>query len=221
VRKAGSLCVAALDAMVERARPGVTEWELRAAAATAILEGGGDVDFLILAGTSTHDPHMVFGNPRPSGRMLREGDVIVDELAAGYRGYTAQIGMPIFVGEPEPSAATFYDQVCLPGFLHMRDAIKPGNTLADVQRRSGFFREHGYQSRPILVHGIDLVSSEPHIYVDAVEDEQIRPGQVLMLEPNPIRIDGNLGLFLGQTFIIREDGVENVTEHSLERIVTS
>ncbi|HEX6446793.1 MAG TPA: Xaa-Pro peptidase family protein [Streptosporangiales bacterium] len=220
VRKAGRLCVAALDAMVERARPGVTEWELRAAAASAILEGGGDVDFLILAATSTHDPHLVFGNPRPSGRELREGDVIVDELAAGYRGYTAQIGMPVFVGEPEPSAARFYDEVCLPGFLHMRDAIKPGNRLADVQRAGRFFREHGYQSRPILLHGIDLVSSEPHIYVDAVDDEEIRPGQVLMLEPNPIRMDGNLGLFLGQTFIIRGDGVENVTERSLERIVT-
>lgn len=220
VRKAGRLCVAALDAMVERARPGVTEWELRAAAASAILEGGGDVDFLILAATSTHDPHLVFGNPRPSGRVLSEGDVIVDELAAGYRGYTAQIGMPVFVGEPEPSAAKFYDEVCLPGFLHMRDEIKPGNTLADVQRAGGFFREHGYQSRPILLHGIDLVSSEPHIYVDAVDDEEIRPGQVLMLEPNPIRMDGNLGLFLGQTFIIGEDGLENVTERSLDRIVT-
>lgn len=220
VRKAGRLCVAALDAMVERARPGVSEWELRAAAAAAILEDGGDVDFLILAATSTHDPHLVFGNPRPSARVLREGDVIVDELAAGYRGYTAQIGMPVFVGEPEPSAAKFYDEVCLPGFLHMREAIKPGNTLADVQRAGGFFREHGYQSRPILLHGIDLVSSEPHIYVDAVDDEEIRPGQVLMLEPNPIRMDGNLGLFLGQTFIIGTDGVENVTEHSLDRIVT-
>lgn len=220
VRRAGRLCVAALDAMVQRARPGVTEWELRAAAASAILAGGGDVDFLILAATSTHDPHLVFGSPRPSGRELREGDVIVDELAAGYRGYTAQVGMPIFVGEPEPSAARFYDEVVLPGYLRMRDEIRPGNTLADVHRAGSYFREHGAQSRPILLHGIDLTSSKPHVFVDSFEDEPIRPGQVLMLEPNPIRMDGNLGMFLGQTFIIRDDGVENVTEHSLERIVT-
>ncbi|MBO0891046.1 MAG: aminopeptidase P family protein [Acidothermales bacterium] len=220
VRQAGRLCVAALDAMVERARPGVTEWELRAAAASAILAGGGDIDFLILAATSTHDPHAVFGSPRPSGRVLREGDVIVDELAAGYRGYTAQVGMPIFVGDAEPSTAKFYDEVCLPGYLQMRDAIKPGNTLADVHRAGSYFREHGAQSRPILLHGIDLVSSRPHIFIDSFDDEPITPGQVLMLEPNPIRMDGNLGMFLGQTFIIHTDGVENVTEHSLERIVT-
>src|SRR5216683_5268425 len=42
VRKAGVLCQNAMSAMVERARPGVKEYELRAAAGAAILEGGGD-----------------------------------------------------------------------------------------------------------------------------------------------------------------------------------
>ncbi|MGH3499497.1 MAG: M24 family metallopeptidase [Nocardioidaceae bacterium] len=220
VRTAGRLCVAAFDAMVDCARPGVAEWELRAAAASAILRGGGDVDFLIIGATSTHEPHMIFGNPRPSGRVLRFGDIVVDELAAAYRGYSAQIGIPIFVGEPEPSAARFYDEICVPGFQHMAQWLRPGNKLSQVHSAGRFFREHGYQSRPILLHGIDLVSSAPHIFVDECDDLEIVPGQVLMLEPTPISPDGNLGLFLGHTYIVGDDGVENVTEHSLERIVT-
>jgi len=55
----------------------------------AILEGGGDIDFLIIGSTPMADPAMVFGNPRPSGRVLAKGDIINMELAAGYRGYTA------------------------------------------------------------------------------------------------------------------------------------
>jgi Xaa-Pro dipeptidase len=220
IRRAGRLCVAAFDAMVQRARPGVAEWELKAAAGAAILQGGGDVDFLIIGSTSTHDPHLIFGNPRPSGRVLQAGDVVVSELAAGYRGYTAQIGMPIFVGEPEPSAARFFDEVCLPGFLHMQQQLKAGTTLADLQRAGGFFRERGHQSRPILLHGIDLVSSEPHVFVDHVKDEALRPGQVVVLEPNPIRADGNLGMFFGHTYIITDDGAEIVTETPFDRIVT-
>src|SRR5271157_794257 len=81
VRKAGVLCQRAMEAMVARARPGVKEYELRAAAGGAILEGGGDIDFLIIGSTSMADPAMVFGNPRPSGRALREGDIINMELA--------------------------------------------------------------------------------------------------------------------------------------------
>ena len=73
VRKAGVLCQNAMAAMVARARPGVKEYELRAAAGAAILEGGGDIDFLIIGSTPMADPAMVFGNPRPSGRVLEQG----------------------------------------------------------------------------------------------------------------------------------------------------
>jgi Xaa-Pro aminopeptidase len=37
---------------------------------------------------------MIFGNPRPSARVLRKGDMVNMELAAGYRGYTAQTARP-------------------------------------------------------------------------------------------------------------------------------
>ncbi|MQB01449.1 MAG: M24 family metallopeptidase [Actinobacteria bacterium] len=219
VRKAGRLCVDAFEAMVERAGPGTTEEQLRAAAAGAIFEGGGDIDFLIIASTSTSDPHLIFGSPRPSGRVLDGGDVVLNELAAGYRGYTAQIGMPIFIGEPETSARTFFEQITLPGFLEMAEELRPGKRLTDIERAGRFFRDHGYQSRPILLHGIDLVTAHPHVYVGEGDDEEIRPGQVLMLEPNPVRSDGNLGMFLGHTFIITGDGNERVTDCPLEMVI--
>src|SRR5262249_7313057 len=100
VRVAGKLCENAMQAMAARAKPGITEYELRAAAGAAILEGGGDIDFLIIGTTPMSNPAMVFGNPRPSGRRLAKGDIINMELAAGYRGYTAQIGSPICLGPP-------------------------------------------------------------------------------------------------------------------------
>ncbi|MGH2697583.1 MAG: M24 family metallopeptidase [Actinomycetota bacterium] len=220
VRAAGRLCADAFGAMVERSRPGATEKDLRAAAAAAIYEGGGDVDFLIIGSTSTFDPHLIFGNPRPSRRVLREGDVVLNELAAGYRGYTAQIGMPIFVGRPEPSARDFFEQITLPGFLGMEKELQPGNSLSEIERAGRFFRDNGYQSRPILLHGIDLVTGPPHVYVGEAPDEEIRPGQVLMLEPNPIRADGNLGMFFGHTYIVDATGSKRVTDYPLDMVIT-
>ena len=55
-----------MQAIAERAKPGATEADLRAAAGSAILEGGGDIDFLIIGSTPMAAPAMVFGNPRPS-----------------------------------------------------------------------------------------------------------------------------------------------------------
>src|SRR5205085_11119812 len=111
VRKAGVLCQKAMQAIVARARPGAKEYELRAAAGAAILEGGGDIDFLIIGSTPMDEPAMVFGNPRPSARVLKKGDIINMELAAGYRGYTAQIGSPICVGAPTDMVKRFWDEI--------------------------------------------------------------------------------------------------------------
>ncbi|HYA29792.1 MAG TPA: hypothetical protein VEI95_13300 [Acidobacteriota bacterium] len=65
--------------------PAYPEYQLKAAAASAILEGGGDLDFAIIGSTPMKNPAMIFGNPRPSGRVLQNGDIVIMELAAGYQ----------------------------------------------------------------------------------------------------------------------------------------
>src|SRR5580704_1828355 len=188
VRKAGVLCKNAMDAMVARARPGVKEYELRAAAGSAILEGGGDIDFLIIGSTPMANPAQIFGNPRPSGRVLQKGDIINMELAAGYRGYTAEIA--------------------------------PGKPAENMRLASKFFRDNGYQSRPTQCHGIDLVTDGPHVVAEHVSaekfEEVLKPGMVIMAEPNPITPDGLFGIFLGHTFIVTGSGHEVVDDFPLE-----
>ncbi|HEY3642994.1 MAG TPA: M24 family metallopeptidase [Xanthobacteraceae bacterium] len=220
VRKAGVLCQNAMTAMVARARPGVKEYELRAAAGAAILEGGGDIDFLIIGSTPMADPAMVFGNPRPSGRVLAKGDIVNMELAAGYRGYTAQIGSPICLGEPTAMVRKFWDDITLPGYRRIIAEMQPGKPMEDMRLASKFFRESGVQSRPTQCHGIDLVTDKPHISAEHVSAEAfetvLKPGMVIMAEPNPITADGLFGIFLGHTFIITRDGHECVDKFPLE-----
>ena len=222
-RKAGELCVDALYAIRDRAEPGVTEYQLAAAAANAAMEGGGQIDFLIIGSTPMDDPAQVFGNPRPSHRELEEGDIIMNELAIGYEGYTAQIGIPVCVGEPTDRVREMFDEVTLPGFLEMEETLRPGNDLEEIREAGDFFREHGYQTRPIHLHGIDLVSNSPHIGPDHVRaydyEQEMEPGVVLMLEPNPITPDGLLGEFYGHTYVITDDGAERLTDCPHELLV--
>lgn len=223
-RVSGRLCRQAMDALVECARPGATEEDLRAAAGAAILAGGGDVDFLIVGSTPTADPALIFGNPRPSRRVLQRGDLVLMELAAGYRGYAAQIGSPLCVGEPPAEVRRFWDEIAKPGFELMAEAIGPGKPVDGLREAGKFFRERGVQSRPIHAHGIDLVSSAPHVFADHVAAEPFeqvfRPGNVIMAEPNPVTADGTLGMFVGHTFVVTEDGRECLDDFPLELVVT-
>lgn len=220
VWRAGDLCARAIEAMVEAARPGVTEYELKAAAAFAIMDGGGSVDFVILGSCPMDDPAMVFGNIRPSQRRLRAGDIIINELAADYEGYQAQVGVPICVGEPTEQVRRMFEDVTLPTFERMAAELQPGRTLREVWDAGRFIRDAGYQSRPLHLHAIDLATHTPHIGTTLpgdpgahAEDYELvlKPGMELMLEPNPITLDGRLGLFLGHTFLITESGHTRVT----------
>jgi Xaa-Pro aminopeptidase len=209
-----------MDAIVARAAPGVKEYELRAAAGAAILEGGGDIDFLIIGSTPMDNPALIFGNPRPSGRVLKKGDIINMELAAGYRGYTAQVGSPICVGEPNEMVRKFWNEITLPGYKKIVAEIAPGKSLEAIHEASKFFRQNGVQSRPTQVHGIDLVTDKPHIVAEHISAEPfervLKPGMIIMAEPNPITADGLFGIFLGHTFIVTDSGHEVVDDFPLE-----
>jgi Xaa-Pro aminopeptidase len=223
IRHAGTLCTNAMQAIAERMRPGASELDLRAAAGAAILEGGGDIDFLIIGSTSMAKPAMAFGNPRPSSRKLNEGDIVLMELAAGYRGYSAQIGQPICLGEPPVEVRRFWDEIAKPGYERMVAEIAPGKPVDNLQIAGEFFRQKGVQSRPIHCHGIDFVSDGPHVFQDHVDAEPfeavMKPGMVIMAEPNPITADGNLGMFVGHTFIVTEAGRECVDDWPIELTV--
>jgi len=149
---------------------------------------------------------------------------VLNEIAAAYEGYTAQVGVPICVGKPTDSVRRMFDEVVLPGYQMLADELRPGNSLEALREKARFFRDRGYQSRPIVLHGLDLVSHAPEVRLDGVHadpgDVVLRPGMTLMLEPNPITPDGLLGLFFGHTHIITEDGNERVDpELAMELLV--
>lgn len=221
VMRAGDLCARAIEAISAAATPGASEYELKAAAAFAIMDGGGSVDFIILGSCPMDDPALVFGNIRPSQRRLRAGDIILNEIAVDFEGYQAQIGVPICVGPPTERVRRMFDEVALPAFERMADQLKPGRTLREVWQAGRFLRDHGYQSRPLHLHAIDLATHTPHIGTampgtrDSHEAEFeliLKPGMEIMLEPNPISLDGRLGLFLGHTVLINESGHTRVTQ---------
>ena len=84
----------------------------------------------------------------------------------------------------------------------MAEKLVGGNTWDDVMKSSEFFREKGYDSRPLYLHCIDFVSHPPHVMWDHVvaEDNEpdLIPGIVAMLEP--VAASAVAFLWLGESF---------------------
>ena len=142
------------------------------------------------------------------------------ELAAGYRGYTAQIGSPITLGPPTDMVRKFWEEITLPGYNKIVAEMRPARTPRRCARPASSSATRACQSRPTQCHGIDIVTDNPHIASDHISgiesDMMLKPGMIIMAEPNPITADGMFGIFLGHTFIINDKGHEVVDEFPLE-----
>jgi Xaa-Pro aminopeptidase len=114
----------------------------------------------------------------------------------------------------------FWEEITLPGYHRIVAEIAPGRPAEAMREASKFFRDNGYQSRPTQCHGIDLVTDQPHVSAEHVAaekfEEVLKPGMVIMAEPNPITADGLFGIFLGHTFIVTDKGHEVVDDFPLE-----
>ena len=223
MQRAGELVVDALEALIATAKPGVREYQLEAAGTHAIMNGGGFAHLMMIGSTSMQDPKMVFPNPLPSQRVLKEGDIILNEMVATYKGYSAKIGHPITVGDPTEEVNTFFKEVVLGGYRALENQLMPGNSLEDVRQAGSYFREKGAQSRPVMVHGLDLITALPFIYTDQVKsmpgDEVIRPGNTYAIEITPINAEGTFGMFFSRTYVITEDGQKDLTPFAMNELI--
>jgi len=224
--KAGQLAIRALEAVKATAKPGVREYQLAGAVANAVLSGGGRYHLLMIGSTSMQDPKLIFPNPNPSARLLKEGDIVLSELAMSYMGYSAKIGHPVSIGRPTDRYQKFFKDVVVGGFKEIRALLKPGTTLEDVRKvGSQAFRKRGAQSRPTIMHGLDLITSVPFIRADRVRTESydmtMQPGMTYNIEITPVDKEGVFGIFYSRSFAITETGAQDLTPYPVDEILVA
>lgn len=222
MRRAGALTVDALEAVAQAARPGQREYQLAAAATGAILDGGGKVHLAMVATTAMDDPRVMFPNPNPSARVLSEGDIVLNEISARYLGYSAKIGQPVTLGTPTTAFKDLY-AVIVDVVRTLEEKLRAGVDLRELQTVAGRFRAAGLQSRPMLLHGIDMITAGPKISVDKVSatafDGELSPGMVMNVEATPVSADGTYGLFLSRSYAITDGEPECLTPYPLDDFV--
>ena len=226
MEKAGQLAIRALEAVKANAKPGVREYQLAAAVMHAVYNEGGRHHLLMIGSTSMADPKLIFPNPLPSHRVLKQGDIVLSELAMSYLGYSAKIGHPITVGRPTEKYTTFFKEIVVPGFKEVRSHFKPGTTLETIRQiGSQAFRKRGGQSRPTIMHGLDLITSVPFVRCDRIRSEDydstMAPGMTYNMEITPVDKEGIYGIFFSRTFAITETGWKDLTPYSEDEILVA
>lgn len=194
-------------------RPGDTEKEIRVRLICEALKAGADdmsFDPIVAFGENTAMPHHV-----PADREFQKGDLVLIDFGVKLAGYCSDMTRTFCLSEPDAGKDKFsqiYD-IVLSAQSYALKHIKAGMTCreADSLARE-YIRANGYDAEfsHSLGHGIGLeVHESPRIR--DTSPEMLLPGMVITVEPG-IYIPGLGGIRIEDMVVVREDGVENLTE---------
>jgi methionyl aminopeptidase len=221
MRRAGALGCEILAMMREAAKPGVTTFELDELARIELERAGG---IAMSKNYPTYKPGEGFPGYTcisvneevvhgvPSGRQLKEGDIVTLDLALSLDGFCADTATTVAVGEISPGLRKLLDVTKETLNLALQN-IRPDRKWADIARLMQWNVEHSGFSvvREFVGHGIGRTMHEdPKIpnFISAEQmrgDFKLRAGMTLAVEPMVVMGRRDVALLDDQWTVVTED----------------
>jgi len=213
------IAVAGLERAHEVIRPGVSELEVQGEVLNALTAAGGEMPAMmlpVLSGAKTNACHAV-----ATRRRMREGELVLLDLAGVHKRYHVNAGRAFSLGEPQPEVR---DRATLAiGVMdRVRECLRPGlpvRELNDVTRR--YYEEHGLWDSRGWVGGYEMgIAFYPDwvgnfVYDPLAEknaDRRFEPGTAVNYEVQ-VFLPRHAGCFFTiDTFLFGEDDVRLATE---------
>jgi Xaa-Pro aminopeptidase len=217
LRAAAEVADLGMQAAIDAVRPGATEVEVSAAAASVMmLAGSEDIPYYPLVASGDH---AVYGYRFPTTKRIRPGEMVrIDCGAAIINGYNGDIARIAFAGAPSPEQIKVYRAVyemLQAGLGRLRAgtlSTEVVDAVAEVARRWGY-AEHTYFG--ILGHGLGTDLHEPPTIGEKVAGgrppERLAAGMVVGLEPG-VLLPGVGGGHLEDVALITDGAPEILTK---------
>jgi Xaa-Pro aminopeptidase len=212
MRRAAKLADEGYAVFRQAARVGRADYEL-IAEIEAFFRANGVVHNFQIIGVGGPE---VRGMAPPSGKKLKQGDMVTTELTPCVDGYYAQICRTLVVGEAnaeQRKAHALWRESMEAGIAVVRDGV----TAADIARaENDVFRKYGLgeyttsEYTRVRGHGLGLfVDTKPHILEDV--NTRIDEGMTLIVHPNTYHpVVGYM--VLGDAVVVGKDGCEVLTQ---------
>jgi Xaa-Pro aminopeptidase len=208
VRRAAAIADRGYEIFRAAARPGAKDYELVAEIERFFRLEGVTENFMIIGVGGCE----VRGMAPPSGKVLKDGDLVTTELTPQVDGYYAQLCRTLVVGQPSELQRKSFGvfQEALAAGL---EAVRAGVTAADVAKaENDVFRRHGLgeyvtsEYTRVRGHGIGLFPDQkPQVLEDV--NIPLTANMTMIVHPNTYHPDVGY-LVLGDTIIVTPDGHE-------------
>jgi len=209
-----------VEAMHRDIRPGMDERDVGALIQAAYLPWRGTDIIHFRSATPMREPKVFVPRQHPSTRKLQRGDVISCEITASFWEHWGQTLRTMTLGEPANPLFKRLHSVGEKAFDAMFEAIRPGARSTDLLVGARLIEKEGLSYYDDLVHGfgggyLPPVVGSPLRENSPLSDFELKPGMMLVLQPNVIDERQSAGIQVGELVVVTDKGAE--TLHTIPR----
>ncbi len=222
VRKAGQLSDDALDAAIKATKAGADEGQILADMHSAIFTQGGDYagnEFIIGSGRDA-----LLCRYKSGRRILEAQDQLTLEWSGAWRHYHAAMMRTLIVGKPTDKHLEMFD-AAKDALNAVKEAMRIGNTFSDMfDAHANTLDALGLSRHRLNACGYSLGAvytpcwmDKPMIY--SGNNTKIRENMVIFGHMIIFDSDTETAMTVGQSFITKENGPEDLSRHDIDLIV--
>ncbi|MFV8782570.1 M24 family metallopeptidase [Microbulbifer sp. SA54] len=216
IREAARIGDQALELLLPKLRPGVTEREAALMLESSLMQLGSEglaFPTIFASGPRSARPHGM-----PSKRILQSGDLLTIDFGAVVNGYRSDMTRSFVIGRASAQQREVYALVQEAQQLGL-DAVISGTTCsepADIVSRFLCDSPYGRFAGDGLGHALGLETHEKP-YFAAGDDTVLEPGFVMTVEPG-IYIPGWGGVRIEDDVLVTASGIEVLNSFPKELI---
>lgn len=204
IEEACDISCRALDVVLSKIQPGMTEKQVQLLLDYTMLELGGDglaFNTIVASGVNGSLPHAI-----PSDKKLEKGEMITMDFGAKKGGYCADMTRTVALGQPSTEMKKIYDTVLLAQET-CEAMLAPGKICVDIDTEARRIIDGaGYAGRfgHGLGHSVGIdIHEEPRL--SQLCSDILEPGTTITVEPG-IYVPGLGGVRIENTCVITENG---------------
>ena len=204
IEEACDISCRALDEIIPRIHPGMTEKQLQIMLDYKMLELGADslaFNTIVASGVNGSLPHAI-----PSDKKIEKGEMITLDFGAKKGGYCADMTRTLALGAPSPEMKKIYDTVLLAQET-CESMLAPGKCCRDIDAEARrIIDAAGYAGRfgHGLGHSVGIdIHEEPRLSPTC--EDLLETGHTITVEPG-IYVPGLGGVRIENTCAITEKG---------------
>jgi len=220
LRRGAALSDAAIAALADALRPGVTDHEVLARTEQAYTARGGwhHIHYLGLNAMdepAVDEPALAVPAQWPTGRVVRPRDVATCEIsAAAAPEYAGQVLRTFTVGAPATALYGDLHAVAGAAFDAIAQRLVPGAPARDLAAAAAVIGRAGFTAIDDLVHGFGGGYLPPVVPAPgrpvAAPDFVLAAGMTVVVQPNAVTRDGRAGVQTGELLLVTDQGPERL-----------